>query len=103
MPHEAHLLACAESLSVLADETRLRILFALNAGPASRKRIAFLVGVEPTSITYHLRILLRAGLIADAGGDRAGEYTLCGRAVTLEDGGPGFEIELPRCRVTLYR
>jgi DNA-binding transcriptional ArsR family regulator len=52
-------------LQALADPTRLRVVEMLSAGPRRAGELADAVGVPPPAMSRHLRVLLRAGIVAD--------------------------------------
>jgi DNA-binding transcriptional ArsR family regulator len=49
----------------LADPTRLHVVQLLVGGPRRAGELARSIGTSPPSMSRHLRVLLRAGLIAD--------------------------------------
>ncbi len=49
----------------LADPTRLRVVRLLGARPRPAGELARAVGTSPPSMSRHLRVLLRAGLVSD--------------------------------------
>jgi len=53
----------AETLKALADPTRIQILMLLGDGPKTVKDVAAMVGLLPTRLYYHFKILERADLI----------------------------------------
>ncbi len=60
-PEQAHL--AAETFRMLADPTRIRILWALLQGESSVSGLATLAGVSQTSVSQHLAKLRLAGLV----------------------------------------
>lgn len=54
-------------LRAMADPTRLHILIELGDQPRTVKEVALTIGVRPTRLYYHFKILERAGLIRVAG------------------------------------
>jgi DNA-binding transcriptional ArsR family regulator len=52
-------------LSALADTTRLQVLESLSRGPRRSGELAASLGVAPSSISKHLRVLLEAGVVVD--------------------------------------
>lgn len=60
-PEQADL--AAETFRMLADPTRIKILWALLQGESSVSRLADLAGVSPTSVSQHLAKLRLAGLV----------------------------------------
>jgi DNA-binding transcriptional ArsR family regulator len=52
-------------LSALADPTRLAVVALLGAGPRRAGELATATGVAPPAMSKHLRVLLRAGVVAD--------------------------------------
>jgi DNA-binding transcriptional ArsR family regulator len=54
---EAHLLLLVETFQALADQTRVRILYALLQGPLCVRDLAILVGVSESGVSHQLRYL----------------------------------------------
>ncbi|HYZ93800.1 MAG TPA: helix-turn-helix domain-containing protein [Actinomycetota bacterium] len=52
-----------ETLKALADPLRVRFLLELTYGPRTVKDVAKALGVRPTRLYYHLRILEKHGLV----------------------------------------
>ncbi len=63
MPHEEQAHLAAESFRLLADPTRIKILWALLQGESSVACLAELVGAAPTAVSQHLAKLRLAGLV----------------------------------------
>jgi DNA-binding transcriptional ArsR family regulator len=57
----------AEALKALADPLRIRFLILLADGPSTVKEAAEALGVPPTRLYYHVKLLERYGLISVAG------------------------------------
>lgn len=55
--------AAAETLKLLADPTRLRVVWALLHGEHSVNALAAHVGVRPTAVSQHLAKLRLAGVV----------------------------------------
>lgn len=55
----------AVRLQALADPTRLQVVEMLSLSPRRPGELAAGVGVAPPSISKHLRVLLRAGIVTD--------------------------------------
>ncbi|MGQ0832062.1 MAG: ArsR/SmtB family transcription factor [Microthrixaceae bacterium] len=62
-PGDAEFEAAAETLKLLADPTRLRILWALLHGEHAVNELADHVGVRPPAVSQHLAKLRLAGLV----------------------------------------
>jgi DNA-binding transcriptional ArsR family regulator len=62
-PTRAELEAAAETLKLLADPTRLAIIWALLHGEHSVAALAEHVGVRPTAVSQHLAKLRLAGAV----------------------------------------
>jgi len=65
-PHSiagARVVKDAETLKAFADPTRIQILMLLGDGPKTVKDVAAMVGLLPTRLYYHFKILERADLI----------------------------------------
>ncbi len=71
MPPEEQVYLAAESFRMLADPTRIKILWALLQGESSVACLAELVGAAPTAVSQHLAKLRLAGL---ARGRREGTF-----------------------------
>lgn len=56
----------APVFAALGDETRLRLIVRLGAGPESTTRLTAGSNVTRQAITKHLRVLADAGLVRDA-------------------------------------
>ncbi|ASR37200.1 transcriptional regulator [Prauserella marina] len=63
MPHDEQVHLAAESFRLLADPTRIKILWALLQGESSVACLAELAGVNPTAVSQHLAKLRLAGLV----------------------------------------
>lgn len=63
MPNDAQANSAAESFRMLADPTRIKILWALLQGESSVTCLAELVGARPTTVSQHLAKLRLAGLV----------------------------------------
>lgn len=62
-PSERQLLAAVATLKILADPTRLRIVWALLHGEHSVGDLADHVGAKPAAVSQHLAKLRLAGLV----------------------------------------
>jgi len=58
-----HIISDVETLRVVADRTRLRMLESLSTAPRTVKQIASELDVSPTKLYYHVRLLEEHGLI----------------------------------------
>ncbi|MFI5606075.1 ArsR/SmtB family transcription factor [Amycolatopsis sp. NPDC051903] len=63
MPNDEQVHLAAESFRLLADPTRIKVLWALLQGESSVACLAELAGVTPTSVSQHLAKLRLAGLV----------------------------------------
>jgi DNA-binding transcriptional ArsR family regulator len=63
MPEEEEAQLAAESFRLLADPTRIKILWALLQGESSVACLGELVGANPTVVSQHLAKLRLAGLV----------------------------------------
>jgi DNA-binding transcriptional ArsR family regulator len=54
---EAHLLLLVETFQALADQTRVRILYALMQGSLCVRDLAILVGISESGVSHQLRFL----------------------------------------------
>ena len=63
MPHDDDVRRAADRLRMLADPTRLKILWALTHGESSVACLAEIVGAAPTAVSQHLAKLRLAGIV----------------------------------------
>ena len=63
MPEDEQAHLAAETFRMLADPTRIKLLWALLQGESSVSCLAELAGVSPTSVSQHLAKLRLAGLV----------------------------------------
>ena len=63
MPQDEQADLAAETFRMLADPTRIKLLWALLQGESSVTCLAELAGVSPTSVSQHLAKLRLAGLV----------------------------------------
>lgn len=63
MPHPGEVRRAADALRLLADPTRIKILWALLQGESSVACLAELVGAAPTAVSQHLAKLRLARLV----------------------------------------
>ncbi len=63
MPEDSRVRMAAESLRLLADPTRLKILWALLQGESSVTCLAEIVGAAPTAVSQHLAKLRLGRLV----------------------------------------
>jgi len=63
MPHPDDVRRASDALRLLADPTRLKILWALLHGETSVACLAELVGAAPTAVSQHLAKLRLSGLV----------------------------------------
>lgn len=63
MPSEEQVHLAAETFRMLADPTRIRVLWALLQGESSVACLAELAGAAPTAVSQHLAKLRLAGLV----------------------------------------
>ncbi|BCB89301.1 ArsR/SmtB family transcription factor [Phytohabitans suffuscus] len=66
MPNEEQVHLAAEGFRLLADPTRIKILWVLLQGESSVACLAELVGAAPTAVSQHLAKLRLAGLVRGA-------------------------------------
>ncbi|GAB3662792.1 metalloregulator ArsR/SmtB family transcription factor [Nocardioides korecus] len=71
MPDERQVSMAADAFRLLADPTRIRILWALLQGETSVNRLAQLVESSPSAVSQHLAKLRLAGLVT---GRREGTF-----------------------------
>ena len=63
MPTDEQVHLAAESFRLLADPTRIKVLWALLQGESSVACLAELAGAAPTAVSQHLAKLRLAGLV----------------------------------------
>lgn len=71
MPADEQVHLAAESFRLLADPTRIKVLWALLQGESSVACLAELAGAAPTAVSQHLAKLRLAGLVT---GRREGTF-----------------------------
>ncbi|WP_079166130.1 ArsR/SmtB family transcription factor [Streptomyces oceani] len=71
MPSDKQAQLAADAFRLLADPTRIKILWALLQGEASVSNLAELVNAAPTAVSQHLAKLRLAGLVT---GRREGTF-----------------------------
>jgi DNA-binding transcriptional ArsR family regulator len=71
MPGDEQVHLAAESFRMLADPTRIKVLWALLQGESSVACLAELAGAAPTAVSQHLAKLRLAGLVT---GRREGTF-----------------------------
>ena len=89
--------ACAGILKVLADETRLSVVRQLMDGPRHVGEINAGLGLEPSLLSHHLRVLRDAGLVV---GRRDGKAVLYQLAQGVESQRTGRAVDLGCCRIS---
>ncbi|RRS01563.1 ArsR/SmtB family transcription factor [Glycomyces terrestris] len=63
MPDDEQVQAAADALRMLADPTRLKLMWALLQGEENVACLAELTGARPTAVSQHLAKLRLAGLV----------------------------------------
>jgi len=63
MPDDDQVRAAADALRILADPTRLKLMWALLQGEENVACLADLAGARPTAVSQHLAKLRLAGLV----------------------------------------
>ncbi|PRY55006.1 MULTISPECIES: ArsR/SmtB family transcription factor [Glycomyces] len=63
MPDDDQVKAAADALRILADPTRLKLMWALLQGEENVACLADLTGARPTAVSQHLAKLRLAGLV----------------------------------------
>ncbi|MBD3676510.1 MAG: winged helix-turn-helix transcriptional regulator [Planctomycetaceae bacterium] len=76
MKHTLPIADCADRLKVLADETRLAVMRQLLDGPKHVSSINESIGLEPSLLSHHLKILRQAGLVESERDGKAVLYRL---------------------------
>lgn len=82
MPPDEAVKAAAASLRLVADPTRMKILWALAQGESSVSCLAELSGASPTAVSQHLAKLRLAGLVTDRRQGRFIYYSVADDHVT---------------------
>lgn len=81
VPSDAQVKAAVTSFSLLADPTRVRILWALRDGEADVTTLAAAAGCSPTVASQHLSKLRLAGLVEGERDGRRVRYRIRGSHV----------------------
>jgi DNA-binding transcriptional ArsR family regulator len=81
MPEPDAVRRAAEALRMLADPTRISILWALMQGETSVACLADLAGTSPTAVSQHLSKLRLAGLVTNRREGTFVFYTLADRHI----------------------
>jgi ArsR family transcriptional regulator len=82
---------CADRLKLLADETRLSVIRQLLKGPRRVGEINESLGLEPSLLSHHLKILRDAGLVQSQREGKAVLYQLSPE-VKVKPGGEGINL-----------
>lgn len=89
--------SCASLLKVLADETRLAVIEQLLTGPKHVAEINESLGVEPTLLSHHLRVLRDAQLVTS---QRDGKHVVYSLAKAVQGERQGRAINLGCCLIS---
>lgn len=92
-----HSPSCASLLKVLADETRLAVIEQLMAGPKHVGEINGPLGVEPSLLSHHLKVLREAGLVI---AQRDGKQVLYSVSPQVKGERQGKAINLGCCMIS---
>src|SRR5512135_2313457 len=82
MPPDKAVQRAAASLRLLADPTRIKVLWALAQGESSVSCLAELAGTSPTAVSQHLAKLRLAGLVSTRRQGTFVYYSAAGGQVT---------------------
>ena len=91
MPPRVQTGTCADRLKVLADETRLAVVAQLLEGPRHVGEINAQLGIDPSLLSHHLRVLREAGLVTAERDGKAVLYQLA-RAVRPTRKGKALDL-----------
>ena len=83
--------SCADLLKVLADQTRLAVVAQLLEGPRHVGQLNAALGLEPSLLSHHLRVLRDAGLVESRRDGKAVLYQLA-RAVRAARKGKAINL-----------
>ncbi|MEM9644898.1 MAG: metalloregulator ArsR/SmtB family transcription factor [Planctomycetota bacterium] len=86
--------SCAQVLKVLADETRLSVIQGLFKGPLGVSELHESLGVEPTLLSHHLRVLREADLVTS---ERQGKHVTYALSESVRGKRRGQNIDLGCC------
>ncbi len=89
--------SCADLLKLLADPTRLAVLRQLLDGPLHVGAINEPLGVEPSLLSHHLRVLREGGIVDSRRDGKAVLYSLAPRFRARR---AGQAIDLGCCRLS---
>jgi len=87
---------CAAQLHVLSDQTRLAVVRLLLDGPMNVSAMRASLGIEPTLLSHHLRVLREAEMVTTTRDGRFICYQLAGH---LESRQHGRTIDFGCCRL----
>ncbi len=86
--------SCAALLKVLADDTRLRVVEQLLDGPKTVSEVNDNLGVEPTLLSHHLKVLKQNCIVTSR---REGRYVMYTLTPQLLQRRKGKSIDLGCC------
>lgn len=88
---------CVKLLKALGDPTRLRVIEALMGGSKHVGEINSGIGIEPSLLSHHLRVLKEVGLVHPQRDGKAVLYSL--RYHTAPNGTPEGLLDMGCCKV----
>ena len=89
--------SCASLLKVLADETRLAVVEQLLDGPRHVGELNESMGVEPSLLSHHLKVLREANLVTAR---RDGKQVLYSLSAQYQGRRRGRAIDLGCCLIS---
>ena len=87
---------CSASLKVLADQTRLAVVRLLIGDSMTVSELNETLGVEPTLLSHHLRVLRDAGIVQHLREGRSIRYSISEQVKSTRQ---GASVDLGCCQI----
>ncbi|WP_237151992.1 ArsR/SmtB family transcription factor [Oryzibacter oryziterrae] len=82
---------CVSRLKAIADTTRWSVMVLLNGRAMTAGALQAAIGIDPTLLSHHLKILKQSGLAIGRRHGREVTYSLA-EGVRLDNGQAGFDL-----------
>jgi ArsR family transcriptional regulator len=89
---------CADSLSGIAEPSRIQIIDFLRTGPKNVTEIAKALKAEIVNVSHHLGVMRAAGLVENK---KDGRFVICTLDPKFSDSKSGLTLDLGWCKVTI--